>query len=215
MAFARSNGRPIGLHQAGWRRSSCDLRRGGAACRGVADTDVAASYGYGGHGDPEWIEDEVGHHQFTYNEAGQLVEVTDGFGYALDYEYDRLGRPVALILPEGERLEVSYNDRGQLVRSGLVDDPVDVDYDALGRVQSLRLSNGLAIKHDYVGQQLAQLSYLAGDGQALRRHGAQWDDAGILTGIVIDGETHAVAGDPLGRLTSYGDSGFAYDGSAT
>jgi RHS repeat-associated protein len=72
-----------------------------------------------GHGDPEVIERPIGSEvqktKYTYDEKGDLTEVTDPLGNVTKYKYDEAGDKESEKDAEGDERKYKYNEDSQLI----------------------------------------------------------------------------------------------------
>lgn len=127
-----------------------------------------------------------GRQDFTYDPAGRVLRHEYSFDGAeraetLSYEYDRLGREVAVTHTDGRRIERELGPNGW-VRAipGILD---EVAYDARGLPIRLRYANGVVTEVDYTpgpGHVRSQRS-TGPAGQVLHRMTYERDGLGLLT----------------------------------
>jgi RHS repeat-associated protein len=87
---------------------------------------------------------------YSYDEAGDVQLRTDcveGRAETMEFAFDALGRPEAVVYPDGERVDYRYDGAGRL-RSvpGLIE---TIAYEADDLVQSVAFANGTALTHSY------------------------------------------------------------------
>ncbi|MBW2269033.1 MAG: hypothetical protein JRH16_10670, partial [Deltaproteobacteria bacterium] len=168
-----------------------------------------------------------GDHEFIYDAAGSRIESrerVDGAWVSTFFEFDRLGRNTAEILPNGMRREREFNEDGQLaalrgLRDGVPESEVlmtyidgrlttitdtayasveMLHYDAAGRVSSIDFPGGESLERDYdVRSRRILETYRLSGGSTLHQIGFGHD--------LADRETSLTAGATSLVLRSYGE----------
>jgi len=85
-----------------------------------------------------------------YDAEGRPTRLTDADGRVVTGEYDVSGNLTALVDAAGQRVEMAYNDRGQVLSTTLPDGTVVAStYDLKGRLTQATDGNGLLVRHSY------------------------------------------------------------------
>ena len=109
------------------------------------------AYGYDALNRLVSVRDALGNETtYDYDEMGNLVAVTDGNEQTTRYEYDGRGRRTAVILPGGQRAELTYDAAGNLVgMSDFNGDTARYAYDDLNRLVLATLPGPTTVEYDY------------------------------------------------------------------
>jgi RHS repeat-associated protein len=113
---------------AGWKFDYYNGANGGSAgalmhvyrvgTDGVTTT-TTASYTYDSYGHVTFFSDAMGNVQaYLYNSAMDVISVRDADS-TTTYEYDALGRPIAMTTPSGHRTTYAYDDDDRLISETL------------------------------------------------------------------------------------------------
>ncbi|MGW0882494.1 toxin TcdB middle/N-terminal domain-containing protein [Streptomyces sp. NPDC002671] len=178
------------------------------------------------------VADRLGTITFAYDPVARPVEsvravtALGGTPFVTTTDYDRLGRPVTVTLPEtapgaGRRLlRFAYDARGLIASCpGLV---TSVERDTAARITRMVFANGTEnlAAFDPVTGRMTNQRVLAGDGTVLRDETFTFDERGNLAGVTgpRSEETVTYTYDGLNRLThaAYGSGerfGYAYSDS--
>ena len=89
--------------------------------------------------------------RFEYGGAGQIkrthYEYADGATLTLENEYDMLGKPTAVICPNGQRIAYRFDQSGSV--RGIADYVEHIDYDMHGSPLSCRFVGGVQLGYRY------------------------------------------------------------------
>jgi RHS repeat-associated protein len=157
-----------------------------------------------------WVEDLSGGQFFSYDSRGNsdlwVRRIADG-GATQDFaerrEYDAMGRPVSLTLPDGDRVTYTYNAAGLLETvPGVVG---AVHYAPSGKIVRMEFANGLASDYSYDPRtRLTSLVTAPGAGSPVQDLGYSLDGVGNILGIQ---DRRAGVADPRALATE----AFTYD----
>lgn len=91
----------------------------------------------------EYTEEGEKYTNYSYNDAGDLMTVTDARGNVLSFSYDSLGRKRAMNDPDMGRWSYTYDPNGNLkTQSDPKRQTITLEYDQLNRLISKGYSNG-------------------------------------------------------------------------
>lgn len=113
--------------------------------RGASTGRLTSVHDPTGEGCPEARSESM-----SYDSVGQLTihdKCVLGVNYRLKFTYDKLGRQVSIVYPDGEEVRSTYDGAGRLSR---VSNYVDaMTYGAAGEMLSAKLSNGTEETNSY------------------------------------------------------------------
>lgn len=125
-----------------------------------------------------------------YNCFGDLIRYTDSKENMVSYEYDEMGRNVAIIYPDGTKTSYTYNQNDQLLEVQTGDNITKYQYDILGNTTQMILPNGVQTSYEYdANNRLTKLESRQPSGAILTHMEYTYDALGnIETSVeVIDG----------------------------
>jgi len=133
------------------------------------------------------------------NEAGRITGIDDG-RTSVAFGYDRVGRAVAHLRPDGSGARAAYDRCGRIVEVTEATGGVTrFTYSPGGRLTSVVGPTGARIGYDY--DHLGRLRVVTGPAGSRRRF--RYDRDGRLVRVVEPtGETTRYAYDPVGRVTA-------------
>ena len=121
----------------------------------------------------------------TYDERGRVTETLyqiDGADYHVGSSYDAQDRESEHVYPDGSRLEIQRNARGQLSAYG---DLLRVEYGAQGGETLRRFSTGAEIRNDHDHDNRRRgFEFRSADGQEVEHLRWNYDHGGNLTSVV-------------------------------
>src|SRR6266545_210608 len=147
--------------------------------------------------------------RYSYDRAGHVVReeiTTAGATLVTGREYDLQGGPVAVVYPDGHRVEATLDASGSI--QAIPDVLADIVYEADGAVTAWTFANGVEaqLPRDPVSRRLTEVTARGPGGGVLRRIGYAYDDVGNITGLVDERpgsiEHQAFTYDGLHRLSS-------------
>jgi len=161
---------------------------------------------------PYLIDGKVVH--YDYDAADQLVKVTDWAGRVTGYEYDKNGRLLTEIRPNGTQMTRRYNVAGQLVQQvekdnhGELISQFNFSYDAAGNI----LKEQKLPKPESVSLPAVTMTYSAANRLATYNGQAvQFDAEGNLVVGPLAGEMANFSFDSRNRLVAAGPTSYRYD----
>ncbi len=169
-----------------------------------SDGTIHYRYTYSPSGLPTQVEDLVNNTITirTYYK-GRLQQETLGNGLAIGYEYDRIGRPTTVILPDQTTVEYTYDPcyLRQITRNGLTHRYSN--YDLSGNLLEEHCPNGsiLTTSYDLLGRPLT----------APLQDDICYDQAGNLISYKQEGETLNFGYDDLYQLNKEKDHSYQFD----
>jgi len=147
--------------------------------------------------------------EVTYDRLGNPTSIKDHFGTSF-YTYDKLGRLIVQIDPEGNRTEWTYNKRGQVLSiTNALGDTKYLNYNLLGQLIKVTDFDGHSITHAYneKGQRISVTDKCGNsayfDYDSRDNISSHTDEAGAITSFaynelnqliaVTDAQGHVVA----------------------
>ncbi len=174
------------------------------------------------------VADGSGSARFDYDKLGRLIKESktiDGKTYAIQREYDLLGRLMRLTYPDSEVAAYTYNAQGGIETIALEPPAAspqaivtDIDYNAAGQLTKIAYGNGTVTDYSYNPQTL-RLDRLQTVGPLgpLQDFHYRFDALGNVTEIqdAVHTGSQVFEYDKLSRLTkatgTYGTLSYAYD----
>jgi len=165
-----------------------------------------------------------GEYDYTYNDAGQLTDVSEPFGVSLHFGYDAAGHRNLVQDSFGGEIDSTYNDDGQLASRVYhqTDQPtlrIDFQYDSQGRIKKqLRYSDAAGTQlvattdysYDGAGHLIGQVDKKA-NGDVIASYAWDYDVAGQLISQSDHGVEKDYTYDDQGQLTGDGTIDYSYD----
>ncbi len=137
---------------------------------------------------------------FELDSLGRTVTKTDAMGGVYEYRYDENGNLLSILLPDGDRISMSYDAKNQLTH---LRDEADVvtryEYDSMGRITLAvdTIGNRMEYEYDESGNLIRQTDTIGRDAIY------EYDRFGHLVSVTgTDLATTRYTYDPLDRLTS-------------
>lgn len=197
--------------------------------------DVAYEYdatvgGNKGVGRLTHTSDQSGSTEFTYNALGHVVRerrLVDSVTYDTDYTYDAAGNALEIAYPSGRIVTYTRDALGRISgistkeNTGAMTETVasGVAYRPFGPVSHLSFGNGIVLDISYDQDGRVTEIDAAGSGATVQDLSYGYDDASNITSITdnyLSARSQAFGYDDLNRLNSatgaYGSLAFTYDG---
>lgn len=164
--------------------------------------------------------DASGSTEFFYDNLGReikTIKTVDGAPFAIECTYDSYNRTVTQKYPNGEIVNYTYNNAGNIKAiSGASNYVVNINYNATNQIVRIEYGNGTYSDYTYNPQTL-RISDILTNGGVLQNLSYTFDNVGNIKGIVdrVNTGTQSFIYDDLDRLTnasgSYGSLSYQYD----
>ncbi|MBN2007465.1 MAG: N-acetylmuramoyl-L-alanine amidase [Anaerolineae bacterium] len=123
----------------------------------------AVAFEYDLNGNEIAMHDWNGDWTYTYDVLNRRLSATDYQSRTLQWEYDAVGNRTAMVYPDGERVEMAYDDADQLATlTDFAGRAHTWDYDPLGYIQAQVNPN--STRADYVYDAAGRLTSLTNTG---------------------------------------------------
>ena len=162
-------------------------------------------YSYDALGRVTEMRDQVGPTRYTYSAGSDLLRVQDGFGRAIQYNYNLANQLLSRTDPQNLATSFTYNARGQVsqaVHDGLT---ANYLYNALGAPTTVTWNHGLSEQYQYSSQGEVMTRSVNYPGRALESESLVRDGLGRKSQAVFtipSGQrTHSYAYNLIGELT--------------
>jgi RHS repeat-associated protein len=212
-----ANGKLIGIAGADGIQTDLSFDDQGRLTTITDGNGSVLTFGYTGDGaEPTSFTDANGNTRtYTYNDAGQITQVTWPDTTYLAFTYDADGNMLTATNRRGETTTYTYDEDGNLTGASQTDaGPASYDYDANGRLTAVTTPDGTTeITYDPAGR-VTDIDYPNGRSLAY-----EYDTAGRRTSLTDqDGRTTEYEYDTAGRLAAISDGGdnrveYDYDAS--
>ena len=97
------------------------------------------------------MRDQVGRSRYSYSAGSDLLRVEDGFGRAIQYNYDLANQLLSRTDPQNAT-SFAYNARGQVSQAVCDGLTANYAYNALGAATSVTWNHGLSEQYQYTSQ---------------------------------------------------------------
>ncbi len=109
----------------------------------------SAEYEYNGLRQLIQIRDWLGITNVIPDEYGRVISVTDHNGNTVGYEYGKMGERKAIIYPDGEKVDYSYDDCLRLEKVHMKDGEIYYRYNQNGCLEKKSLPGGISAHYEY------------------------------------------------------------------
>lgn len=154
---------------------------------------------------------------YTYDNSGNIIQISDPLGSAVSYTYDQYNRITDISYPSGNPVKLNYGENGNLQAITLPPNTpgnsssaqrIEYDLNNVGWIDRFQMATDyVSFTYDPMGNVLSRTTP---DGIVTHY---SYDPAGRLQSMTYadDGTIHTYAYDEQGNLISVGDLNFAYD----
>ncbi len=139
------------------------------------------------------------HEQFVYDDAGNIISMTDRNGEEIQYSYNSRGQLTRKDYPDGTSVAFSYDADGNLISAANEEGPITMEYNTRNQLTRITYPGGLsqAYTYDEAGRLVQRTEQ---DGFTIRY---SYDKASRLARVADGSDATIVryAYDPSGRLS--------------
>ncbi|WP_066502016.1 RHS repeat-associated core domain-containing protein [Abyssisolibacter fermentans] len=164
------------------------------------DTEHEINYTYDNNGNLLIVTNEMQQKlQRQYDELNRVVKYTDESGYTISYKYDAVGNLIQLIYPDGKKVNYTYDAVGNMIS---VTDwnarKTEYEYDENNRLVKTTHSDGSSESRSYnINGQLITLKNIAANGETINEYVNEYD---AVNNVIKEGNIQ-YSYDELERLT--------------
>ncbi len=139
------------------------------------------------------------HEQFVYDDAGNIISMTDRNGDEIQYSYNSRGQLTRKDYPDGTSVAFSYDADGNLISAANEESPITMEYNTRNQLTRITYPGGLSQEYTYdeAGRLVQRTEQ---DGFTIRY---SYDEASRLARVADGSDATIVryAYDPSGKLS--------------